>query len=67
MLIVFIGLFIENRAMNYPSTCADLQKRNIRKTILHAGVGDLPAFVDGGKVLYLFFFLLVCFTCYNFN
>ena len=36
--------------MNHHEILAELEKRFIRKKILHAGVGDLPEYVAGGKV-----------------
>ena len=36
--------------MSHQEILAELEKRSIRKRILHAGVGDLPQYVAGAKV-----------------
>ena len=36
--------------MNHHEIQADLQKKGIRKRILHAGADELPNYVSGGKV-----------------
>ncbi|KAL8624690.1 hypothetical protein ACOMHN_038236 [Nucella lapillus] len=45
--------------MNHHEILADLEKRLIRKKILHAGIGELPDYVAGGKVKFHYHTALV--------